>query len=76
MPNLPADIPEWLEKSLADLDERASNQIRKNADPSFAAGYFTALADLKDICDTESKLEEAERKKRFRMILHGESPAA
>lgn len=76
MPNLPADIPEWLEKSLADLDQRASDKIRKNDDPSFAAGYFSCLADLKDIFDTESKLEEAERKKRFRMILHGESPAA
>ncbi len=73
--NLPADVPEWLEKSLADLEDRASNKIRQGTDTAYAAGYFSALADLRDICETEAKMEEAERKKRLRLILHGDTAA-
>jgi len=69
---LPADLPEYVEKVIVELETRADNLLRKNPDTSKATGYYAAVADLKELLETEAKMEDGARRQRLRAIVHGE----
>lgn len=70
---LPPDSPDWLEAAVNELKDRASEMVRKGEDPSRAAGYFSAVADLEDEILTQSELIEAKRQKLVREMRLGAS---
>lgn len=63
MKNLPPDTPDWLEAAITELEERSRDQVRKGASAERAAGYFSAVEDLKDEVEVQAaKIAEKRNK--------------
>lgn len=68
----PSDSPDWLVKSMTNLEEKASLLVRGHPDANRAAGYFQAVAELSETFTQEAELEESKRRKTFMSVVHGE----
>ncbi len=60
----PPDTPAWLRKAVDDLDESARIKLR-NDEPARAAGYFSAIDELKEAITAEAESEQSRRKQQL-----------
>lgn len=59
--NFPKDTPAWLRTVVEQLDEAARNKIRTE-EPARAAGYFSAVDELREAIVAEAESEQSRRK--------------
>lgn len=65
---LPPDSPEWLEKTLTNLEEKARELIRSHPDAQRAAGYFMAVDDFVSEADQQSRLVREQQMRLVRSL--------
>lgn len=66
---LPADSPDWLEPLIEQLDQRASELVRSvTVSSDRAAGYFSAVADMRAEIQIQAELQAERRMKNLKAV--------
>lgn len=69
--NLPTGAPEWLETAFTEFEEKAAAQVREGKDHAYAAGYFSAIGDFKDLIADKAAFEAARKREMYDLAMKG-----